>query len=166
MRKKERKLLIIGSVLAVVSYTALALDAIYFSMVSDPTPFDVGLARVVWGTTLLLYFLYLPIQLSLFGLRLPLSSWPIKGALFLTSGIAFTFLFFDFFPRWPAIFNSDLELLFVLYLTASISFSLSLAGTLASLRARAWNHTIANGILGASAGFVIFGVSWIVVYFE
>jgi hypothetical protein len=124
------------------------------------------LANVLWLSCLGTYFLVMPLVLWRLRARDGEPTWPFRETAILCAALLFFILFFDWLPRWPAVFNSDLELIGVVYLTTSGVYVASGRLGVASWRRRAWSKLAASAAVVLASGVIIFAGSWAVVYFE
>ncbi len=164
--KHDLKPTILGTALAALTYAALVWDRHFHPTVSSPTPSEERLAAVLWLIVLGLYFVGFPLLVIASRLFRARPGWPIRELLIAAGGILVVVLFFDFLPRWPEVFNSDLELAFFLYLAGSLVYVLALGRLLSNWSSGTWAQRGACLATSAMGGFLVVATSWVVLYFE
>lgn len=165
MKQLIPTIIIVGSglVAAILTLVALGFLRRFYSVVSGrPSIADQAFTFVAWLSTVSIYFVVIPVMITLLRKNPIKVSWPVHEAVFLVI-IILAATEFNFFNR---VFPSDAVLIAFCYLLFTIIYIVSFARAANAIKARSWRHFIAASMAATLSGSTIFVVIWAILYFE
>ena len=150
----------------VVTVLVMWWDRTVHDVASSPQPWERVLANVVWYGSLAA-LAALPVLVSLRWKAAP-SSRPVILALILgvAAGLYLIGVLGWNWPRWPELFNSDLEVVGGTYLAGAVAFSLALNEAIRSYRSGMRSLAAGGGLVALFCGCVALVSSYLLVFFE
>jgi hypothetical protein len=149
----------------VVTLGAMTWDRLAHSFTSGPQPWEINLARIIWFGSALLLFLAPVLWSRLDASGRAVGSAGVEFGLVSAVAVYCSGVFMFNWPMWPEVFNSDFELVGVMYLVSAIVVGFATFRRLSRRRAGVANRDGSLAVVVIAACLAL-GSSAMLVFFE